>query len=40
LAEAYAHRDFKWPFLRDPELEPVHSRGQPPNTSPERTRDR
>jgi Domain of unknown function (DUF4304) len=40
LVEAYARRDFKWPFLRDPELETIHSRGQPPNTSLERTRDR
>jgi hypothetical protein len=27
LAEAYARRDFKWPFLRDPELETNHGRG-------------
>jgi hypothetical protein len=40
LSEAYAHRDFKWPFLRDPELEAIQSRGQPPNTSLERTRER
>lgn len=39
LAEAYARRDFKWPFLRDPELEAVHSRRQPPNNSLERTRE-
>jgi hypothetical protein len=40
LAEAYAQRDFKWPFLRDPELEVIHARGQLPNTSFDRTRDR
>lgn len=40
LAAAYDRRDFKWPFLRDPELEASHSLAQPPNTSFERTRGR
>jgi hypothetical protein len=40
LLDAYQRRDYKWPFLRDPELDAMHVAVQSPNKSLERTRDR